>query len=228
MRGEQAKAAGYTLIDPVSVLMTHLSEMFRQQSANLLTRAETERIIARVKTQDPGLVEELIPGVMNLTDIQKVLQSLLREKVSVRNVGLILEVLVDAGKQTKAPEMLTELVREKLGPIICQGLTNEEGELYVLVLDPGVERALASGIRGDADKLRLMVAPEYAEQVLSGMVGQVEKMMTANVLPVLLCAPELRRHLRGFTERVVPHLAVLSMLEVPSTINVRSFGMVSV
>ena len=225
---QAAKAAGYTLIDPVSVLMTHLSEMFRQQSANLLTRAETERIIARVKTQDPGLVEELIPGVMNLTDIQKVLQSLLREKVSVRNVGLILEVLVDAGKQTKAPEMLTELVREKLGPIICQGLTNEEGELYVLVLDPGVERALASGIRGDADKLRLMVAPEYAEQVLSGMVGQVEKMMTANVLPVLLCAPELRRHLRGFTERVVPHLAVLSMLEVPSTINVRSFGMVSV
>ncbi len=225
---EKAVAAGYTLVEPVSVLMTHLSEIFRQQSSNLLTRSATERVVNRVKNQDPGLVEELIPSVMSLTDIQKVLQKLLREKVSIRNVGLILEILADAGKQTKDPDILTELVREKLSSVICQGLANEDGELHVLVLDPGVERALASGIRGEADKARLMVEPELAEKVLSRLVGQVEKMMTANVMPVLLCAPELRRHLRGFTERIVPHLAVLSMSEVPSTISVKSFGMISV
>ena len=223
-----AKTAGYTTVEPVTVLMTHLTEVVRQHAPSLLTRAETERLINRTKGEYGSLVDELIPAVLSLSDIQKVLQGLLREKVSIRNLPLILEVLVDVGKQSKDPDILTELVRQKLGPIICQGLTNEQGDLFVLVLDPSVEQALWTGLRGEADKGRLVVEPKLAEQVLTRMSSQVEKMMNANMMPVLLCAPELRRHLRGFTARVMPHLSVLSMAEVPTSINVKSFGLVAI
>jgi flagellar biosynthesis protein FlhA len=222
-----AKNAGYTLVDPLTVLMTHLTEILRQQSSNLLSRAETERLVERVKQSDPGLVEELIPNVLSLTEVQKILQGLLREKVSIRNLEMILEVLVDAGKQDKTPERLTELVRQRLGSMICQRLTNDSGDLFVLVLDPSIEQTLASSLRSEANRQHFVVEPKIAEQVLTSIAGQVEKMMTANMMPVLLCAPELRRHLRQFTERVMPHLSVLSMAEVPATVTVKSFGLVA-
>ncbi len=223
----KAREAGYTLVEPAMVLMTHLSEIVRQQSWNLLTRAETERLIERVKSQDPGLVEELIPGVMSYTDIQKVLQNLLREKVSIRNITLILEALVDYGKQSKDFDQLTELVRQKLGPTICQMLASKEGDLHVLLLDPAIERTLTAGVRTEKDKSRLTLDPNLSQQILTKIAGSVERMMQSNLMPVLLCAPELRRHLRHYTERVMPHLSVLSMSEVPHAINVKSFGMVS-
>ncbi|MEJ2611292.1 MAG: flagellar biosynthesis protein FlhA [Candidatus Thiodiazotropha sp.] len=223
----KAREVGYTLVEPAMVLMTHLSEIVRQQSSNLLTRAETERLIERVKEQDPGLVDELIPGVMTFTDVQKVLQNLLREKVSIRNMALILEALVDYGKQTKDFDQLTELVRQKLGPLICQSLANKAGDLHVLLLDPSIERTLSAGVRNENDKSRLTIDPNISQQILTKIASSVERMMQSNMMPVLLCAPELRRHLRHYTERVMPHLSVLSMSEVPHAINVKSFGMVS-
>ncbi|MES9851147.1 MAG: flagellar biosynthesis protein FlhA [Candidatus Thiodiazotropha sp. L084R] len=223
----KAREAGYTLVEPAMVLMTHLSEIVRQQSSNLLTRAETERLIERVKEQDPGLVDELIPGVMTFTDIQKVLQNLLREKVSIRNMALILEALVDFGKQTKDFDQLTELVRQKLGSLICQSLASKEGDLHVLLLDPSIERTLSAGVRVENDKSRLTIDPNMSQQILTKIASSVEHMMQSNLMPVLLCAPELRRHLRHYTERVMPHLSVLSMSEVPHAVNVKSFGMVT-
>jgi flagellar biosynthesis protein FlhA len=226
-QASSARESGYTLVEPAMVLMTHLSEIVRQQSSNLLTRAETERLIEKVKEQDPGLVEELIPGVMSYTDVQKVLQNLLREKVSIRNMTLILEALVDYGKQTKDFDQLTELVRQKLGPLICQSLANKEGALNVLLLDPSIERTLSVSIRTEKDQSRLTIDPNISQQILTKIAASVEQMMQSNLMPVLLCAPELRRHLRHYTERVMPHLSVLSMSEVPHAINVKSFGMVS-
>jgi flagellar biosynthesis protein FlhA len=222
-----ARESGYTIVEPSMVLMTHLSEIIRQQSSNLLTRAETERLIERVKEQDPGLIDELIPGVMGYTDVQKVLQNLLKEKVSIRNMRLILESLVDSAKQTKDFDQLTELVRQKLGPLICQSLINKEGDLHVLLLDPSIERTLSAGVRTEKEKSRLTLDPSLSQQILNKIALSVERMMQSNLMPVLLCAPELRRHLRLYTERVMPHLAVLSMTEVPHAINVKSFGMVS-
>ena len=224
-----ARTAGYTLVEPVTVLMTHISEILRQQSASLLTRRETERLLYRMKNSDPGLIEELIPSVLSYSDVQKVLQNLLREKVPIRNMEVILEILVDYGKQNKDTDYLTELVRQKLAPVICQTLFSEKGDLYVLTLDPSIEQSLASGMRADIKQANgLILEPKFAEQVLAKLVTQVEKMMGANLMPVLLCAPEMRRHLRGFTERVVPHMVVLSMLEVPSSVSLKSFGMVSI
>lgn len=225
---DSAKGAGYTLVDPHTVLMTHLSELFRQQASNLLTRGETDRLIARVRASEPSLVDELIPGVLSLTDVQKVLQNLLGEKVSIRNLEIILEVLVDSGKQVKDPEVLTELVRQKLGPLICQSLMQDSGELHVLTLDPSVEQSIANSVRGDSGKTGLVLDPRFAEQLLSRLAAHVEKMMGTNTMPVLLCAPELRRHLKHFTRRVMPHLSVVSMAEVPNGVNLKSYDMVAV
>jgi len=224
---DRARQAGYTVVEPLQVLMTHLTEAMRRNAPNLLTRAETERLINRVRQRDTGLIEELVPGVMSLSEIQKVLQGLLAEKVSVRNLDQILEVLVDAGKRVKDTPQLIEQVRQKLGPSICHALTDRSGALNVLVLDPSVESALASGIRAEGETRRMVVEPKLAEQVLKRLSAQVEKMMGANINPVLLCAPELRQQLRQFTERVIPNLAIVSMSEVPNTLSVKSFGMVT-
>jgi flagellar biosynthesis protein FlhA len=224
---DRARSAGYTVVEPLQVLITHLTEVLRQTASSLLTRSETEKMVDRVRARNAGLVEELVPNVMTLSDTQKVLQGLLAEKVSVRNLEQILEVLVDAGKQKKDPQQLIELVRRKLGPAICQSLADRGGALNVLVLDPSVEAALASGIRGDSDAQRFHVEPKLAEQLLTRLSVQTEKMIAANLRPVLLCAPELRQQLRRFTERVIPTLSVVSLSEVPNSLSVKSFGMVT-
>jgi flagellar biosynthesis protein FlhA len=225
---QAARAAGYTLVDPVTVLVTHLSELIRRNVATLLTRAETEHLIDRLRPQQAGLLDELIPNIMTLGEVQKVLQNLLREKVSVRNLEAILEVLADGGRANKNPDHLTELVRQRLGLAICQALADPAGSLYVLTLDPAIEHTITTTLRSAEDKATLVLEPRFAEQVLSRIGAQVERMIKGNIMPVLLCSPELRRHLRRLTERVLPHLAVVSMAEVPNNVSLKSFGVVTI
>lgn len=230
LEGQRAEArqAGYTLVDPATVFITHLNEVIRQNSSALLSRMETERLVDNFRKSNAGLVEELIPTVLTLSEVQKILQNLLKEKIPIRNMELILEVLVDHGKQTKDPEYLTELVRQKLGAIICQSLTNRGGDLSVLTLDPAIEQTIANSMRAINEKTTLVLEPKFAEQLLSRLASQVERMIKNNSKPVLLCAPELRRHLRHLTERLIPQLSIVSMSEIPNTINLRAFGVVTV
>jgi len=222
-----ARSAGYMLVDAGTVFVTHVSEAVKRNAHMLVTRQETERMVGRLRQANPGLVEELVPNVLTLGDVQRVLQNLLREKVPVRNLELILEVLSDAGRQTKDAEMLTEAVRERLGPVICQSLAVQGKDLQVLTLDPAVEQTMAGGLRRTEQQTSLVLEPRFAEQVLSRLAAQVEKMVKSNIMPVLLCAPELRRHLRKSTERVLPHLAVVSMAEIPASMSLTSFGTVA-
>ncbi|AKU21156.1 flagellar biosynthesis protein FlhA [Massilia sp. NR 4-1] len=224
---EIARAARYTLVDPATVFITHLSEVLKQQSAALLTRGETDRLLQRVRQEQPGLVEELIPTVLSVSDLQKVLQNLLREKVSVRNLEVILETLADVARASKDLSYLTEAVRQRLGAAICQSLLGEGGALSVLTLDPGIEQVLMQSVRTADMGSTLVVEPKYAEQLLSRLAAQSERMMKGNMLPVLLCSPELRRHIRSLSERVVPHLRILSMAEVPNTVSLKAFASVS-
>jgi len=225
---QDARSAGYTLVDPTTVFITHLSEMVRQHASTLLTRAETERQIDRVRKTQSGLVEELIPNILTLSEIQKVMQNLLKEKVSIRNLEAVLEVLVDSGRGIKDPDHLTELVRQRLAPVICQALSHDSGYLHVLTLDPQIEQTLANSIRALDERSTLVIEPRLAEQMMNRLGAQVEKMLKNNFMPVLLCSPELRRHLRKITERVLPHLAILSMSEVPTNVNLKSFGVVTI
>jgi flagellar biosynthesis protein FlhA len=227
---EAAVATRYTLVDAPTVLLTHLTEVLRRESATLMTRAETERLLDRVRKTQASLVEELIPTVLSVSDVQRVLQGLLREKVSIRHLDAILETLADAGRQTKDSTLLVERVRQRLGAAICQQLVGEGNALHVLTLDPQVEGQLLHGLHGSREGEAAhapAVDPLLAEQFMSRLVQLAEKMMKSNLLPVLLCAPELRRHLRLLSERVLPHLRVVAMTEVPTTIELRSYGVVA-
>jgi flagellar biosynthesis protein FlhA len=226
---DAAQAAKFTLVDGPTVFMTHLTEVLRRESAALLTRAETDRLLARVRQSQPGLVEELIPTVLSVSDVQKVLHNLLREKVSIRHMEAILETLADAGRNNKDPSQLTELVRHRLGHAICQGLLGESNALHVMTLDPLVESQFIQGLQTAQAGAQPSFAlePKLAEQFMKKMVEQAERMMKNNLLPVLLCSPELRRHVRALSDRVMPHLRVLSMAEIPQTIELKSYGVVS-
>lgn len=222
---DAARAARFTLVDAETVLLTHLNEVLRQQSSALLTRSETAALIDRMRQRQASLVDELIPSVLSLSEVQKVLQALLREKVSIRNLELILEVLVDSGRATKDAQQLTELVRQRLAASICQPLIADSGYMHVLTFDPAVEQSLAKSLRAaNGATANLVLEPRFAEQVLGGAMAQVERMMKSSMVPVLLCAPELRRHVRVLTERLMPHLRVLAITEVPNNVNLKSFG----
>jgi flagellar biosynthesis protein FlhA len=228
-----ALAARYTLVDAPTVFMTHLTEVLRRESAALLTRTETDKLLARVRQTQPALVEELVPTVLSVSDVQRVLQNLLREKVSIRNLEAILETLADAGRRSKDAGELTELVRHRLGHAICQGLLGDATALQVMTLDPTIESQLLQSLQGAQAGERptanpmLVIEPRMAEQVIGRLVHNAERMMKSNLLPVLLCSPELRRHIRALSERVVPHLRVLSMAEVPQNIELKAWGTVS-
>jgi flagellar biosynthesis protein FlhA len=224
---EIARAAKYTLVDASTVFITHLSEVLKQQSAALLTRTETDKLLQRVRNDQPGLVEELIPTILSVSDIQKILQNLLREKVSIRNLEVILETLVDVGRNSKDLHYLTEVVRQRLGSAICQTLLGEMTVLNVLTLDPAIEQALTASLRTVDLSSTLAIEPKFAEQLLARLSTQAEKMMKSNMLPVLLCAPDLRRHVRVLSERVIPHMRVLSMAEIPNSVNLKAFQTVS-
>ena len=223
---QYARGAGYTLVDPETVLITHLGEVVKRHAPDLLTRAETERLVTRVRERQASLVDELVPGVMSYTDIQKVLQQLLREQVSIRHIEAILEVLVDAGKTLKRTEELVERVRERLGPSICQRLSNAQGELYVLTLAPELEHSMMTAVRQREGAGALMTELAQLESLLGALAAQTEAMMSRNHLPVLLCPGLMRRHLRALIQRSLPHVTVLGINEVPSTVMVKAFGTV--
>ena len=228
---EAAMAAKFTLVDGPTVFMTHLTEVLRRESARLLSRAETEKLLARVRQAQPSLVEEVIPTLLSVSDVQKVLQNLLREKVSIRHIEAILETLADAGRHSKDAGVLTEFVRHRLGHAICQGLLGDASALHVMTLDPVIETQLLQGVQGgrraEGAAAVAVLDPKLVEQFTARVAQQAERMMKSNLLPVLLCAPELRRHVRSLSERVMPHLRVLSLTEIPQSIELKSWGVVS-
>lgn len=227
-RRQFAKSNGYTVVDGGTVFLTHVAETLRQQAHNLITRAEVERLVARVREHQASLIDDLIPKVLTLGDVQRVVQSLVKERVSIRNIDAILEVLSDCGLKNRDPDYLTEQVRERLAPTICQGLADAKGEIHVLTFDPGVEQSLSTAVRAVDEKTALVLEPRFAEQVLKRLSEEVERMNKSNMRPVLLCAPNLRRHVRRFTERLVPQLSVLSLNEISGHISLRAFGVVKV
>lgn len=220
---EAARAAKYTLVDPTTVMFTHLSEVIRQRAAELLTRAEAERMLARLRTTQAGLVEELVPTVLALTDVQKVLQNLLREKVSVRNLQAIVESLCDGARATKDTSALTEVVRQRLATTICNSLSADRRTLHVMTLDPSIEDNLMGGrVDGAAP-----TDPRQVDAALLRIAAQAEKMLKSNLIPVVLVSADVRRHVRALCERATPHLRVLSVVEVAPGFELRAFAAIT-
>lgn len=224
----EARRLGYTNVDPMTALVTHTTEVIRANAATLLTRASTMAMLEGVRTRQPGLVEELVPNVLAVSDIQQVLQGLLAEQVPIRNADLIMETLANSGRHEKNPALLVEIVRQKLGHAICEAAQGAHDSLAVLTLDPTLEASISSNLVAADGHADFVVDPRMAEVFLSRLLGHVNAMMRQGVSPVLLCRPEIRRHLKTFTRRTIPRLAVVSINEAPPLITLRSFAMVTI
>lgn len=224
---ELARNGGYTVVDPETTLLTHLTETLKRYSPEFVTRKEAEKLLSRIADSQSGLIDELVPNILSYSEIQKILQTLLQEKVSIRNLPMILEELVDAAKSDKSIHSLVEAVRRKLRNQICQSLVDKNGTLNVLTFEPRFEQRLVSGVVDGDSNMSLAIDAATTESLLKSLSTNVEKMMGKRVKPVVLCTPILRRHLFLFCERALPQMHILSLNEIPTTVNVQSFSIVS-
>nr|WP_320132189.1 flagellar biosynthesis protein FlhA [uncultured Holophaga sp.] len=223
---DRAQLMGYTVVDVATVISTHLSELVKQQAPELLGRPEVQLLLDTLKEQSPKLVEELVPSVVNTGMLQKVLQNLLRERVSIRDLGRILEATGDAALITRDPLMLTEYVRQHMGRTLTTPHLSENNELGVLVLDPGLEQALQGGIETTDRGSFLALDPGRIQEILNRITQGITQLLPG-AQPVLLTNPVVRPHLRRLLERVMPHLVVLSHSEIPVDVRVVNLGTVS-
>lgn len=214
---EAATAAGYTVVDPTTALSTHLSETIRTFLPDLLSRQQVKEMLDHVAQSSPKLVEELVPKLVSVGEVQRVLRQLLRERVPIRDLVTILEALADAAGVTKDPDAMTEAVRSAMGRAICRPYQNEKGELTVIGVQPAFEEKLLASLVKTEQGAVLALDPQQAQHIAARIARAVEQAMAQ---PVLLCSPALRPHLWRLFARVLPHLGVLSHAEVPPHIQV--------
>jgi flagellar biosynthesis protein FlhA len=214
---DAATAAGYTVVDPTTALSTHLSEIIRSFLPDLLTRQHTKEMVDRVAQASPRLVDDLVPKLLGLGDVQRVLRQLLRERVPVKDLTTILEALADAATQTKDPDVLNESVRQALGRAICRQHQTEQGELPTINLAPSLEERLMQAVVRTEQGVVLAIDPNDAQHMASRIARALE---TAVAQTVLLCSPALRPHLWRLFTRVLPQMGVLSHSEVPAHVKV--------
>ncbi|HEX8263084.1 MAG TPA: flagellar biosynthesis protein FlhA [Allosphingosinicella sp.] len=222
----EARQAGLKVIDPVTVLMTHFAEIVQSEMATLVTRGVVVKMLEDTRERQPGLLEELIPNCLTISDVQRVLQNLLSEGVSIANLDLILEHLADLARSQKDPAELTEMIRQRLSYSICHQLRGKHHDLAVLSLDPRIENQISSNLSQSGASGMLPVEPRLADQLIRKLSTLAEDMHREGRSPVLLCGAEIRRHLKAFTKRSVPRLSVLSVNEIPMRINLRSFDII--
>ena len=217
-RRDQALAAGYTVVDPTTAISTHLSEVIRSFLPDLLTRQHTKDLIDRLAQTSAKLVEEIVPKVCSVGDVQRVLRQLLRERVPVRDLTTILEAMADASGVSKDPDVVVEAVRSALGRSVCRPYQTDGGDLKVIALSPALEDALAASVTRTDRGAVLALDPDRAQR-LAGRLGEVLAREEV-AQPVLLCTPSLRPHLWRLFSRALPHIAVLSHSEIPPQMRV--------
>ncbi len=223
-----ARQAGYSVVEPEVVLTAHLSEVVKSEVSALLTRAATVELLDQVRERQPGLIEELVPNIMTASDVQRVLQNLLQERVSIANIDIILETLVDIGRATKDPALLSEKLREHLAVSICASLRGQNADLSVLSLDPRVENRILANLGEGVSENLISADPRLAEQLLKALAPLVDNMVRQGRNPVLLCASPIRRAMVRLAQRTMPHLSVISVDEIPLRTSLSSFGIVKV
>jgi flagellar biosynthesis protein FlhA len=225
---EQALAAGYSVVDQTTVIGTHLGELIRRHAQELLGRQEVKRLLDAMSESHPKLVEELVPKLLTLGEVQKVLQQLLREQVSIRDLGAILEVLVEVAQHSKSTVHLVETVRQALGRALVHPLLDADGSLRVLALSPALEQEILGTFDPEsAARLLGEAARPGPAAFLRKIVDSVKRLTggaPATAIPVLLCPSPARYHIRRWLEPFLPRVTVLSPAEIPPEVRVRSVG----
>ncbi len=224
---EKAQMFGYTVVDPSTVLATHLSELLKGHIHEIIGREEVQALLDKVSEKHPKLVEELVPNLLSLGDVQKVLQNMLRERVSIRNLPSILEALADYAPSTKNIDILTEYARQSLSRNITRQYLSEDGTLYVMTIDPAIEDMLTKAIQHTDRESYLSIDPNNAQKIISNIEKKSKKFESTQSIPVLLCSPAVRMNLKKLTERFMPQLVVLSHSEIDPNLNIKNIGMVT-
>ncbi len=221
---EEAERAGYTVVDASSVLITHLSELIKSHAHELLGRQEVKNLLDNLRENYPAVVEELVPNILSLGEVQKVLQNLLREKVSVRDLLTILETLADWGTQTKNTDILTEYVRQNLARTISKQYRNEQGELWVITLDPELEQTISQAIEHKEKTSYINLDPSTIQRIIDNLAPLIKKATSMQKEPIVLCSSGIRIFFKRIIEKFVPSVVVLSYNEIIPEITVKTIG----
>ena len=224
---ERAQAMGYTVVNLATVIATHLTEVLRRHAHELLTRQETQDLLNSVSKKYPKVIEGVVPDLLDLGKIQKVLQNLLREQVSIRDMLTIIETLADQAATTKAPEVLTERVRQALGRTITRQYVSSDGKVHLLMLDQEIEEIVAQATQHtEQGATVLAMEPTTAQRILDGIQKGMEQFSVLQTQPILACVPAIRYQLRQLTAKFFPSLVVLSHNEIAPSTQIESVGIV--
>ena len=224
---ERAEMMGYTVVDPPSIIATHLTEVVKSHAHELLGRQDVQKLVDNIRENHPSLVDEVVPKILGLGDIQKVLANLLKENISIRDMVTIMETLADYGTITKDTDMLTEYVRQGMK----RGITRKfipENNTRVVTLDSGLEQIIMDSVQQTEYGAFLNIDPKVAQSVISNTLKEVQKLTSVGEQPIVLASPIVRLYFKRLTEQVAPALIVLSYSEIDSSTEVQSVGMVSI
>jgi len=223
---KSAEVAGYTVVDAPSVLVTHLSETIRHHCHEILTRQDVQLLLDNLKQTHPAVVNELIPTQLSVGQLQRILQNLLAEGISIRNLAGILEKVGDYAAFTKNPDELSEHARRALGSQLTKPFQTENGGLRAITLEPRLEQQLAQGVRQSPSDVALVIEPKLARHIIDALSRLVQQMLSAGHPPVVLCAPQLRLAFRRYFENKFSDLAVLSYAEIPVRMQVQNAAVI--
>lgn len=224
---DQAEMYGYTVVEPVAIIATHLTEVVRKHADEILTRDATKHLVDELKASSPAVVDELIPKLMTLAEVQQILQMLLREQVPIRNLSIILETLGDVAGRTKDSVLQTEFVRHRLARAICTRYRDPQGMLHVVTLDPALEDRIRAGFDHNERGLFIRMSPQAVETTSRLIAGEVQKLTGSGHSPVVLVSPQIRAALKKMTESHIPQLVVLSYNEITRDTQIESVGLVT-
>jgi len=222
-----AEVLGYQVVDAGTVLSTHLTETIKRYAHELLTRDEVNNLIKTLKEESPAVVEEVVPAVLKPGEVQKILQNLLKEGVSIRDLGTILETLGDYGPRIKDPEVLTEYVRNSLARTICRRHSAKDGRIHVVTLDPRLEDVIKAATERTERGSFVALSPAMVTRIGERLAQEIAKLVKAGHEPVILCSPQVRAQVKKIADAVQPGIAVLSYNEIVQDVKVESLGMVA-
>lgn len=223
---DKAEMLGYTVVDPPSIIATHLTEVIKKHSYELLGRQEVQTLVDNIKQTNPAIVEELVPKLMSIGEIQKVLANLLKENVSIRDMVTIMETLADYSPMTHDVDMLTEYVRQALGRSISQKFFI--GNSNVITIDPKVEQMIMDSIQKTEFGSYLALDPSVSNTIINNVSKNVQRLLQLGNQPIVLASPIVRLYFKRLTENVIPGLIVLSYNEIDPGVEIQSVGTVSV
>ena len=223
---EAMEIAGYTIVDPATIIATHLTEVIKKNAAELLGRQETQDLRDKLKEKHPKIVEDVVPGILDLSTLNRVLQNLLKERVSIRNLQTILEALATYGTMNKDIEYLTEKVRFALRKQITESLLAQDGKLYVFALPQPIEQLIIKSMHPSDEGKEIVIDPATARKILTGLMDKTEEVTAKGIPPVLFVSQPIRFAMRRFVEKYCPSLNIIAHTEVADNVQIDSLGTV--